>query len=114
MNAFFLSLQKNSNRPYAAYIQDKAPGPFPLRNSLFWLNMESSFIPEAELELKIIYNRPSVQPPMTNTIVYTAKFQSTSGKKFDLPLIFISRFGLGRLLTVEYNLINAMQASLYL
>ena len=46
----FLSLQNNGNRPYAAYIQDKAPGPFPLRNSLFWLNLKSSFIPEAELE----------------------------------------------------------------
>ena len=46
----FLSLQNNGYRPYAAYIQDKAPEPFPLRNSLFWLNMKSSFIPEAELE----------------------------------------------------------------
>jgi len=46
----FLSLQNNGNRPNAAYIKDKAPGPFPLRNSLFWLNMKSSFIPEAELE----------------------------------------------------------------
>ena len=47
---FFLSFQNNGYRPYAAYIQDKAPEPFPLRNSLFWLNMKSSFIPEAELE----------------------------------------------------------------
>ena len=46
---YFLSLQNNGNRPYAADNQDIAPEFFPLRDNIFLANMKSSFFLDTEL-----------------------------------------------------------------
>ena len=54
-----MSLQNNSNRPYGAHLQDKAPEFFPLRGNIFFANVKSSFFPETELKGRVFSNRPS-------------------------------------------------------